>query len=293
MAGVTERREFGGGSSNLESESYWGQHQLLYFTAPSRSGSTLLGTMLNSGKGILIINEPLNSYKIGQGDILDGVFKLILADYQSGFARQRLGNWGEEVTDTFPSDATSWQEMPVTYVADAVVGIKKSFPSLGNRDYHLSFIEQWGSFVEWFNRERNGKILTIVRNPIFTLLSWKTTFEALRAETIEQAEAWNRIARAILETRESLCLVRYEDVIARPREEIKRITGYLGRDFAQTREFPSIREDFNSPSSYRQRRGLSGEVEADLEIIAEVCGPIASYFGYDLESDKRSLMESA
>lgn len=264
----------------------------LYFTAPSRSGSSLLVAALNCLKDVAVVNEPPDSYKIDQRPVVDAVFSSILDNLGEGFIMQRLDADGEEVTDTFPNKGISWQRKEVTFTPAMVVGIKKSFPSLGNKDYHNLFLDKWESFAGWFVKERKGKILAIVRNPLYTILSWKTTFEPLRAETTRQCSAWNRIASAILSTKDISYVTRFEDLVEDPLVEISRIASYLGVGLDKRQEFPAVRKDTNSLDYYLKARGLlAGNVGEDVAVIVEQCQSVASKFGYNLSQEAGKMVK--
>jgi len=278
---------------DAEKKSNEGRNRLLYFTAPSRSGSSLLVTILNCLKQVVVVNEPLNSYRIDKKDIVDSVFNSIIKDAKNGYVMQRLDKEEKEVTDTFPSENISWQKQRVDFYPNSVIGIKKSFPSLGNKDYYDVFINEWESFVEWFVGKRNGKILVIIRNPIYTILSWKTTFEALRSETQRQCEAWNRIASAILKTKNNVYILKYEDLVNNTNKEIRKITDFLGVEFTKTKGFPQIRRNYNTLDYYVKIRTLMvGNIEEDLMMIGNLCTPVACEFGYDLSKEIKKLGRS-
>lgn len=262
------------------------ENRLLYLTAPSRSGSSLLITILNCLKYVIVVNEPLNSYRIAEKDIVDSVFSSILRDFKNGFVMQRLDREGKDVTDTFPNKNISWQKQRVDFYPNSVVGIKKSFPSLGNKDYHDIFINEWQSFVQWFTKNRNGKVLAIIRNPIYTIFSWKTTFEALRADTNRQCRAWNRIVSAIIEAGNKTYILRYEDLLTNVDEELKKLTNFLRIKPVKNKKLPKIRRSHNTLDFYIENRNLTaGNIEKDLMKIVDLCSPTASKLGYSLSED--------
>jgi len=115
----------------------------LYFTAPSRSGSSLLVTLLNCLDDVIVVNEPANSYKIDEPSKIIGVYESLQTEATTGLVNQRVNFEGEEITDTFPNDKITWQRISVKYSENLIIRIKKSFPSFGNKDYHLKFIDEW------------------------------------------------------------------------------------------------------------------------------------------------------
>lgn len=266
------------------------ENRLLYFTGPSRSGSSLLVNILNCLKYVIVVNEPPNSHRIAEKDVIDCVFDSILKDVKDGFVMQRLDKEGSEVTDTFPNENISWQKQKVAFYPNSIVGIKKSFPSLGNKDYHDVFINEWKLFVKWFVKDRNGKVLAIIRNPIYTIFSWKTTFEALRAPTEKQCQAWNRIVSAISKTDNDVFILRYEDLVNEVNKKVREITDFLEVRFVKTRNFPEVRRSHNTLNYYlKNRRMTAKDIEQDLMVILNLCNSIACKFGYNLSKDIKKL----
>jgi hypothetical protein len=150
----------------------------------------------------------------------------------------------------------------------------------------------------------DAPIVVCVRNPIDTLASWKGSFPHLRdadlnrfpvdyrnhgfltrnererlqriadTESVIQRRAmiWAYLADMALKHRDSVLLVRYEDLIRNPRDELKRIL-----DAVPGFDAPGIQVD---PLVPRSRRELLHREE--LDAIADHCGTQAEALGYRL-----------
>lgn len=193
---------------------------------------------------------------------------------------QRVNTDGVEVTDTFPPSRTKWGKVDRSLDGVQVVGIKKSFPAFSNKDFFKPFIQQWPSFVQWIQQVMGGAVVAIIRDPRFTILSWKTTFAALKESTENQCLAWNTIADAILSSRDlGLKVIRYEDLIKNPTVVVEAIVNHLGIEVKQKEELPVIKP--TSIEDFLNRDGLPvRSIETDFRIIEKICGKIAKGFGY-------------
>src|SRR6266498_3679988 len=101
----------------------------LFFSAPSRSGSSLLLTGLNCLDRIYVVNEPAHSWLIWEPATISGVFDSIVEELRQGSVHQRLSRQQAYCTDTFPAGSTTWTRVQRQFATGMVVGIKKSFPA--------------------------------------------------------------------------------------------------------------------------------------------------------------------
>jgi len=253
----------------------------LYISAPSRSGSSLLVKILNCTAEMSIINEPLNSVDISDRSNIMTIFNFIEESLRYGFMMRRIDIEGSEVTDTFPPSKTKWGMVKRSLDGIKVVGIKKSFPAFSNKDFFQPFIQGWPDFVKWMNEDLGGGIIAIVRNPKFTILSWKTTFDALKESTENQCTAWNLIADTILSSRDlGVHVVRYEDLIQDQIATVETITAHLGIELDFKEELPRIKQTSLEDFFGRRSDMSSGSLEAEFRIIEDMCGKTAKKFGY-------------
>lgn len=125
-----------------------------------------------------------------------------------------------------------------------------------------------------------GGVVAIVRDPRFTILSWKTTFEALKESTENQCVAWNFIANTILSSRKlGVKIIRYEDLIQNPTSVIEIIANHLGVKAKFRKPLPIIKQ--LAIEDFLVTKGISiGSAEVDFMVIERVCGKIAKRFGY-------------
>ena len=143
------------------------------------------------------------------------------------------------------------------------------------------------------------RIVACVRNPVDTIASWKASFQHLNTadvgpfvdhpqlmwlagrerEALQSVAAtadlatrralwWRFLADRVLEHRNELLLVRYEELVAEPAAELERI---LAGCRAGTLRSPV------APSTVRSRRSLLDD--DDLAAISEICSPAADRLG--------------
>ncbi|MEX0918985.1 MAG: sulfotransferase [Candidatus Paceibacterota bacterium] len=253
----------------------------LYISAPSRSGSSLLIKILNCTTNMSIVNEPLNSVNISDRSNITTIFNFIEESLRYGFMMQRIDIKGLEVTDTFPPSKTRWGMVKRSLDGMRIVGIKKSFPAFSNKDFFQLFIQEWPDFVKWMNKDLGGGVIVIVRDPKFTILSWKTTFDALKEGTKNQCLAWNLIADTILSSRSlGVHVVRYEDLIQNQTATVERIATHLGIELDFKEKLPKIKQSSLEDFFGRRSDISSGSLETEFRIIEDMCGETARKFGY-------------
>jgi len=185
-----------------------------------------------------------------------------------------------EVTDTFPPSKMKWGNLSRSSRGVRVIGVKKPFPAFSNKDFFRPFIQDWLSFVRWMIRGMKGGVVAIVRDPRFTILSWKTTFEALKESTENQCIAWNLIADTILSSQKlGVKIIRYEDLIQNPTSVIEIIANHLGVKAKFKEPLPVIKQ--LAIEDFLVTKGISiGSAEVDFMTIEELCGKTAKCFGY-------------
>lgn len=252
----------------------------LYISAPSRSGSSLLTKVINCARNIVVVNEPLNSVDISDRSNIMAIFNSIEENLNCGFVMQRIDADGLEVTDTFPPSKIKWGKLACSSKGIKVIGVKKSFPAFSNKDFFRPFIDQWRIFVKWMVEDLNGGVVVIVRDPRFTILSWKTTFDALKENTENQCAAWNLIANTILSSRDlGVKIVRYEDLVASPAVVVRDIASYLNIKTDFKKVLPEIKQTF--VEDFLNRDVISiGSIEICFREVEKKCGGIAKEFGY-------------
>ncbi len=265
----------------MTSKNKYNQFKPLYISAPSRSGSSLLVKMLNYTDSIAIINEPINSVDIIDKNNIISIFQQIQENLKHGFMIQRVDiKKGLEVSDTFPPSKIKWGILKRSSKNIQIAGMKKSFPAFSNKDFFMPFIQEWPSFVNWITKEQKGKVIVIVRDPRLTILSWKTTFKALKATTETQCNAWNLIAKTILSTNsDDILIIRLEDLISNQTKVIKNIENYLKIKVKFRKPLFKIKHvSFNSYLKIKSE--LIPNIDAEIKKIQKLCGKVAKNFGY-------------
>lgn len=252
-----------------------------YISAPSRSGSSLLVKILNCTANIVVVNEPLNSVDISDRENISAIFNFIQESLRYGFIMQRVDINGLEVTDTFPPSRTKWGILKRSLNEIEVIGIKKSFPAFSNKDFFRLYIHEWQNFVKWMTNDMNGNVAVIIRDPRFTILSWKTTFNALKESTENQCISWNLIADTILSSRDlGVKIIRYEDLIKNQITIIKAIANFLGIKIKIRETLPKIKQTSIEDFLSRDINKSTGYLETEFRIIEKMCGNTAKEFGY-------------
>lgn len=253
----------------------------LYISAPSRSGSSLLIRVLNCTDSIVAINEPVDSVNILNRDNIRTIFSSLECELKKGYVSQRVAIDGSEITDTFPPSNIKWGKVRCSFRDVKVIGIKKSFPAFSNKDYFRPFIQEWLSFVQWMNEVMGGSVIVIVRDPKLTMLSWKTTFDALSGNTEDQCLAWNEIASAILSSKNlGVLVVRYEELVEDPCSVVSAISRHVGVKAVMKNQLPPVNNVHLE--GYLEKKGIPiGIAKNYFRIVDNICGEIAKKFGYE------------
>lgn len=106
--------------------------------------------------------------------------------------------------------------------------------------HHLMHWACQAAILRWMQRTRyRVRIVGLVRNPLAVQYS---AFELFRSAPADRQYAWAESTRNLLAFRqlvpeECFCLVRYEDIIANPREEFMRIHDFIGLEPIEVETF--------------------------------------------------------
>jgi hypothetical protein len=186
----------------------------------------------------------------------------------------------------------------------SVSGVRRSYtPAVTGDDFVLA-VKNTREFLLRLAAVRRvlpeARIVACVRDPVATIASWKGSFDHLRGANVgpflrhrrqlwlpraqrralerigatpalpERRALWWRFqAERVLERREQLLLVRYEELAAEPMPVLERILdGYRAGELRRSIE----------PSSARSRAELLDE--ADVRAIEAICRPVAQQLGY-------------
>ncbi|MBP9727083.1 MAG: hypothetical protein KBD83_06445 [Gammaproteobacteria bacterium] len=262
-------------------------YKRLFITAPSRSGSSLFTNILNSLPQIKIANEPfLNGVPIWHLDAVNDTYSRLEAEVGTGQIMQRLEN-GDEPTDTYPNNKLKWGPVYCDPNIVTTIGIKVSFPAFSRQYSFKKFIATWKDFITWME-EINGSVICLIRNPIYTIMSWKSTFSPLFGSIEHQCLAWNEIVDCFLSIRNNINVIRYEDFTDNFNICLTDLLLRLGFKDISPPPVPAIKVT-NSLEYYHRIRNLNAEkIFGDIEIIKKLCSKHAYVLGYSLESEMPS-----
>jgi hypothetical protein len=265
----------------------------LIITGIPRSGTSYLCNLLHRLDNCVVINEPVEaplalmeeSKPFGVARLFRDIRRDILAGKP---IRNKLKD-GAVTEDTSVAGEVGWYT-PKVAAGDFVLGIKATVAFLSRLPALRTVMP-------------NARFVACVRNPIDTIASWKSTFAHLANANVEgvnvgnssdpwitgmqrreliaiaaipdaasrRAAWWRYLADLILESRDQLVLIRYEDLVRKPRDILREIIG----------DWPAgeARETIEPSTARRRREILDGD---DLAAIRGLCADSARKLGIDL-----------
>jgi len=262
----------------------------LIITGIPRSGTSLLVNLLHRLNNCVVVNEPPEAPEALMRESppwgLATFFRDIRRDVLEGKAiRNKLDN-GKPTQDTAIANEFELYH-PRVAAADFVLGIKAT----------IAFLTR---LPDIRRAMPNARFVACVRDPLDTIASWKGTFSHLREADVRgpnvgnpndpwisggrrkqlleianipevasrRAAWWAYLAGLILENREHLILVRYEDVVAQPRKILDEIlSGWPGGNEIEPIEPSQIR---------RRNENLDA---ADIAAARSLCSAAADALG--------------
>jgi len=267
----------------------------LIITGIPRSGTSLLCRLLNNQTETVIINEPSRIFGLinqaNNPEWLARYYRALRQKIWDGDAIENKVIDGEIIEDTHIIDQRSHYHPEVSR-SDFILGTKNTL--------------LYQSRLGLIHRSMpTATIVACIRNPIDTIASWQNSFphlntidlkafpgnycnhpfltgrEKQRLENIQncnqlplkRALLWQHISETLLDHADSLCLLRYEDLIAEPADCIRQI---LTNTDPQRSESVKLNETLKP----RSKRHLLSE--ADIHAIQDICGENARLFGYTL-----------
>ena len=261
----------------------------LIVTGVSRSGTSYLCNLLHRFDNCVAINEPLEVISILRAQEvpwgLPAYYGTLRADIRAGRPIENKLHRGQVVEDTARHQRRR-RYRPRVADDGFVLAVKNT----------REFLLRLGA-VRAVMPER--RIVACVRNPVDTIASWKDSFQHLNqadvgpftghpqlmwlasperealqsiAATADPATRralwWSFLAERVLEHRNELLLVRYEELVAEPAAELERI---LSGCRAGALRSPV------AASTARSRRSLLDD--DDLAAISDICSPAADRLG--------------
>ena len=224
----------------------------IIITGPPRSGTSYLCTVLNNINNCVVLNEPAEAYqapfKVRQA------FNTIRNDIIEGRPIKNKMKDGRFIEDTVELDA-----------------FEEYVPNVENDQFHLAMKSPLFFLMmlpRLINLMPNKVKLVCVRNPIDTIASWKKSFGHLDGPTAEQADTWVRQTDKIIDNRDDIYLLVYEEWIQDPRRHLGVIPGLFTDEQLSNLPVSSPRQG--------KRELLTPE---DIALIKKVCGPNAAALG--------------
>lgn len=269
-----------------------------------RNGTTLVGRLLGSHSEIAVPPDELGFFNVlwKPGDPPDrprhGRADL---DRRLEWLLRRIPNWGlpeDEVLEAARDDDTAYRDLFVLLLD--LYRRQTGKPRVGEKTVYY---HQWLHVLDaWFEDYR---FVHVVRNPIDAFASIKWFKRGMprpnRVDLLPWLHEWNESATLALHRSHAqpdrYCVVRYEDVVARPAETLERICKVVGvapepERMLELRSGEANESSFVEESdriAYDGRIRRSDEVDRskridghELEAIRSVCAPLAYLLGYDI-----------
>lgn len=224
----------------------------IIITGPPRSGTSYLCTVLNGINNCVVLNEPAEAYQAPFK--VRRAFNAIRNDIIEGRPIKNKMKDGKFIEDTVEVDA---YEEYVPHVDDDQFHLAMKSP--------IFFLMMLPRLI---NQMPNKVKLVCLRNPIDTIASWKKSFDHLNGPTSEQADTWVRQTEKIIEHREDVHLLVYEEWIKDPRHYLGMIPGLF-----------SDKQLSGLPVSVPRQGKREMLTSGDIELIKKVCGPNATTLG--------------
>jgi hypothetical protein len=267
----------------------------LLITGIPRSGTSLLCRLLHESPDTVIINEPVEIFEPltygGWPSWMASYYRELRIKILDGVEIENKVVDGQVTEDTREADQRVMYQ-PSVHRPDFVLGTKNTLAYLAR----LSLLR---------NAMPNAPIVACIRNPFYTIASWKTSFphlqkvdfsafpvaytdnrfltgieknrlaEIINCEEIpiKHALLWRHMAEIIRENNDRLSVVRYEDLIEKPGVEIKNIATELGDSrLLKTGKHTLVP---------RSKRDVLDQI--DIHAINDICGEVMQFFGYDTQ----------
>ena len=269
-----------------------------------RNGTTLVGRLLGSHSEIAVPPDELGFFQSlwSPGDPPDRP-KHGRAELELRLERliRRIPNWGlpeDEVLEAARDAGPSYRDLFV-FLLDRYRR-RTGKPRVGEKTVYY---HQWLYVLDaWFEDYR---FVHVVRNPIdaFASIKWfkRGTPRPNKVDLVPWLHEWNESATLALHRSHArpdrYCLVRYEDVVARPAETLERICKVVGVA-PEPERMLELRSGEANESSFVEH---SGRIEYDgrirrsddvdrskridpheLDAIRSACAPLAHLLGYDV-----------
>jgi hypothetical protein len=262
----------------------------LIITGIPRSGTSLLANLLHRLDNCVVVNEPPEAPEALMRESppwgLATLFRDIRRDVLEGKPIRNKLEDGKPTQDTAISSGFEFYHPRIT-ATDFVLGIKTT----------IAFLSR---LPDIRRAMPNARFVACVRDPLDTIASWKGTFSHLRDANVRapnvgnpddpwisgdhrkqlldiaeipdapsrRAAWWAYLTGLVLENREHLILVRYEDLVAQPRKVLDQILS----GWPAGNETEPI-----APSQIRRRQ--ENLDAADIAAVRSLCSAAADALG--------------
>ena len=271
-----------------------------------RNGTTLVGRLLGSHSEIAIPPDELGFFQTfwEPGDPPDRPkHDRVELDPRLERLLRRIPSWGlpeDEVLEAARDPTTTYRDLFVLLLD--LYRRRAGKPRVGEKTVY--YHQRLDVLDAWFEDHR---FVHVVRNPIdsFASVKWfkRGTPRPNKVDLLPWLHEWNESATLALRRSHAqpdrYCLVRYEDVVARPAETLERICRVVGVA-AEPERMLELRSGEANESSFADESGridYDGRIRRsdgvdrsqridphELEAIRSVCAPLAHLLGYDVGS---------
>jgi Sulfotransferase family len=262
----------------------------LIITGIPRSGTSYLCNLLHRYEDCVVLNEPAEIFAALARQVIPWEVATFYRDVRAKILRgESVANKlrdGKVVEDTTGLHETT-KYSPSVQSEDFVLGTKNT----------LAYLARVGPLRRVMP---DARFVACVRDPLDTIASWKTSFPHLRdgdtswppvggakdlflpdryaaelrvisglgSPALRRAAWWRLLAEMILDQEDRLTLIRYTDLVHRPREQVERIlSGFSPRRALEPLE----------PSSVRRKLGALEE--EDFQAVRSLCSQSAAALG--------------
>ncbi len=270
----------------------------IFIVGSPRSGTTLLRNLLNRHPRIAICRETqFNHYIYSRrkafGDLRNETNRRrLVKEYLATSRMRRSGIETAGLEERLLRDGTSYASLFAALLVHFAESEGKQ--RCGEKTPQHALLTE--TLCEWYP---GASIIHLVRDPREVVASlqrvpWASNSVVVNTRTWIQC---NLAARKSSHRPEYL-MVRYQDLVSRPEEELVRICGHLHEDYSPSMLVPDERPIAYSSWSQRAKAAVTSErlgkwqeqlTQQDVELIEWVAGPHLESFGYARSAASPSL----
>jgi hypothetical protein len=270
----------------------------IFIVGSPRSGTTLLRNMLNRHPRIAICRETqfnhyIYSRRTAFGDLRneDNRCRLV-KEYLSTSRMRRSGIETAGLEERLLRDGTSYASLFASLMEHFAESEGKQ--RCGEKTPQHALLTE--TFCEWYP---GAAIIHLVRDPREVVASLQRVPWASNSVVVN-TRMWidcNLAARKSSNRPEYL-MVRYQNLVSQPEQELARICGHLHEDYSPSMLVPAEETTSYSSWSQRAKAPVTSErlgkwreqlTEQDVELVEWVAGPHLESFGYKRSTTSPSL----